>query len=68
MRLVHFLVPSEALDTVAGVLDDEGVDCVVTDERGREGGQVVELPVPGGAVGTVEFVERAEFRSADGTS
>jgi uncharacterized hydrophobic protein (TIGR00341 family) len=53
MRLVHLLVPSEDLDTVTGVLDDEGVDCVVTDERSREGAQIVEFPVPGGAVETV---------------
>ncbi len=53
MRLVHLLVPSEELDAVTGVLDEEGVDCVVTDERSRDGAHVVEFPVPGGAVETV---------------
>jgi len=53
MRLVRLLVPSEELDTVEGLLDDEGVDRVVTDERSREGARIVEFPVPGGAVETV---------------
>jgi MoxR-like ATPase len=53
MRLVRLLVPSEELDTVEDLLDDEGVDRVVTDERSREGARIVEFPVPGGAVETV---------------
>lgn len=50
MRLVHLLVQSESLDTVGDVLDDEGVDYVVTAERSREGADIVEFPVPVGAV------------------
>jgi uncharacterized hydrophobic protein (TIGR00341 family) len=53
MRLVHLLVPSEELDDVTGVLDDEGVDYVVTEEQSREGADIVEFPVPAGAVETV---------------
>jgi len=53
MRLVHLLVTSEELDTVESVLDDEGIDFVVTDERSRDEASVVEFPVPGGAVETV---------------
>jgi len=53
MRLVHLLVPSEELDAVTGVLDEEGVDYVVTEERSREGAEVVEFPLPVGAVETV---------------
>jgi len=53
MRLVHLLVPSEDIDTVTGVLDDEDIDYVVTEERSREGAEIVEFPLPVGAVETV---------------
>jgi uncharacterized hydrophobic protein (TIGR00271 family) len=53
MRLVRLLVPSGDLGTVTGVLDDEGVDYVVTAERSRDGADIVEFPLPGGAVETV---------------
>ena len=53
MRLVHLLVPSEELDAVTGVLDEEGVDYVVTEERSRGDAEVVEFPLPIGAVETV---------------
>ncbi|MFC6942019.1 TIGR00341 family protein [Salinirubellus sp. GCM10025818] len=53
MRLVRLLVPSDGLDTVTGVLDEEGVDYVVTEERSREGAEIVEFPIPVGAVESI---------------
>ena len=52
-RLVHLLVPSDGLDTVTGVLDEEGVDYVVTEERSRDGAEGVEFPIPVGAVESI---------------
>ncbi|MFC3478086.1 TIGR00341 family protein [Halobacterium litoreum] len=51
MRLVQVTVPAGKRDAVLGVLDDEGIDYVVTDETsGREYTAVVHFPLPTEAV------------------
>ncbi|WP_255149661.1 DUF389 domain-containing protein [Halorarius halobius] len=53
MRLIRLLVGADDRETVAGVLDEEGIDFVVTDEESHEGATVVEFPLPVQAVDAV---------------
>ncbi|MFY4815111.1 TIGR00341 family protein [Haloarcula argentinensis] len=51
MRLVQILIPTGKRDAVLGVLADEGIDYVLTDETsGREFTAVVTFPVPTNAL------------------
>ena len=51
MRLVQVSVPAGKRDAVVGVLDDEGVDFVLTEATGRRGyTHVVSFPLPTNAV------------------
>jgi uncharacterized hydrophobic protein (TIGR00341 family) len=51
VRLVQVSVPSGKRDAVVGVLDDEGIDYVLTEETGRRGyTHVVSFPLPTNAV------------------
>jgi uncharacterized hydrophobic protein (TIGR00341 family) len=51
VRLVQVSVPAGKRDAVVGVLDDEGVDFVLTEETGRRGyTHVVSFPLPTNAV------------------
>ncbi|GCF13980.1 TIGR00341 family protein [Haloarcula mannanilytica] len=51
MRLVQLLIPTGKRDAVLGVLADEGIDYVLTDETsGREFTAVVTFPVPTNAL------------------
>ncbi|MFB6308469.1 MAG: TIGR00341 family protein [Haloarculaceae archaeon] len=51
MRLVQVTIPAGKRDAVLGVLDDEGIDYVVSDETsGREFTAVVSFPLPSNAV------------------
>ncbi len=51
MRLVQVTIPAGKRETVLGVLDEEGIDYVVTDETsGREYTGVVYFPLPRNAV------------------
>jgi len=51
VRLVQVTIPAGKRDAVLGVLDDEEIDYVVTDETsGREYTAVVEFPLPTNAV------------------
>ncbi|MEF8842754.1 MAG: TIGR00341 family protein [Haloarculaceae archaeon] len=54
MRLVQVSVPAGKRDAVVGVLDDEGVDYIQTEETGRRGyTHVISFPLPTNAVGPV---------------
>ena len=51
MRLVQILIPTGKRDAVLGVLADEGIDYVLTDETsGREFTAVVTFPIPTNAL------------------
>ncbi|WP_122090332.1 TIGR00341 family protein [Halalkalicoccus subterraneus] len=51
MRLVQVTIPAGKRETVLGMLDDEGIDYVVTDETsGREYTGVIYFPLPDNAV------------------
>jgi len=51
VRLVQLTIPAGKRETILGMLDDEGVDYVVTDETsGREFTGVVYFPLPSNAV------------------
>jgi uncharacterized hydrophobic protein (TIGR00341 family) len=51
VRLVQILIPTGKRDAVLGVLNDEGIDYVLTDETsGREFTAVVTFPVPTNAL------------------
>ena len=54
MRLVQILVPESSEDAVFDVLDDEGIDYLLTAEGSdREVGTVVQFPLPTEAVDQV---------------
>lgn len=58
MRLVRLLVPRDDVEALVGVLDDEEIDHVVTEEESRNDAVLVEFPLPVQAIdavlGTVE--------------
>jgi len=54
MRLIRLLVGTERLAELTDVLDGEGIDFVVTEERGRDA-VIVEFPLP---VQAMENVDR----------
>ena len=61
MRLVQVMVPAGKRDAVLSVLDDRGIDYVLSDETsGREYTAVVSFPLPTSAVETVLDQLRSE--------
>jgi uncharacterized hydrophobic protein (TIGR00271 family) len=50
MRLIKVAVPDEDLEAILGVLDDEGIDHVVTRDAVAEGTVLLEFPLPTQAV------------------
>lgn len=50
MRVIQIAVPSRRLEATTDVLDEEGIDYIVTDATGPEGEPIVEFPIPRQAV------------------
>jgi uncharacterized hydrophobic protein (TIGR00271 family) len=67
MRLIRLVLPTESLDDVSELLDDEGIDFVATDERSRADSVVVEFPLPVQAVDAILEALREKDLATDYT-